>query len=246
LKSKPVNRLAIIAELNKRKKEAAEKSAAPKFVIDEFCFNKQIDFIKDPAKFKTAVTSRRAGKTYSCAADIIYTAINKENINVLYLTLNRLSAKRIIWKEIIKINKEYKLGGKINESELTLTFPNESIIYISGAKDASEANKFRGLSLYKIYIDEAQSFRGYLQNLIDDVLVPCLYDHDGSLILIGTPGPVLGGTFYEASHNSEWSNHRWTIFDNPWIEKKSGKKVEEILANERKRRGIPDRDWETS
>jgi hypothetical protein len=78
--------------------------------------------------------------------------------------------------------------------------------------------------------------------LIDKVIVPALYDYDGSLILIGTPGPVPAGYFYKACHSSQWSNHKWTLLDNPWIEKKSGRKPEDILAAERKRRGISEDD----
>lgn len=232
------NKKALIAEIRKRKAREAELALRPKFVIEDFCFDKQIEFIRDKAKFKTAVCSRRAGKTVSCAADMVNTAINEEHVNVLYITLNRISAKRIIWRDLTRINKDYKLEGKVNESELTITFPNGSIIYISGAKDSSEIEKFRGLALKKVYIDECQSFRGYIQSLIDDVLEPALFDHDGSLILIGTPGPICGGPFYEASHNPNWSNHAWTMFDNPWIEKKSGKKPEAIAEETRKRRGI--------
>jgi hypothetical protein len=232
------NTKAIAAELRRRKARQAELALRPSFVIEDFCFDEQIKFIRDKSKFKTAVCSRRAGKTVSCAADLLNTAINNDHINVLYITLNRLSAKRIIWKDILKINKEYKLEGKVNESELTVTFPNGSMLYVSGAKDATEIEKFRGMALKKVYIDESQSFRPYLQNLIDDVLVPALFDHDGQLILIGTPGPFCGGIFYESCHNPNWGNHAWTMFSNPYLEKLSGKKPEVIAEEDRARRGI--------
>ena len=237
-----MSKRAILEELKRRTQEAKEAALVPKFKLEEFCFDKQLQFIQDEAKFKTAVCSRRAGKTVSCAADLIDTATTVPDVNVAYITLNRKAAKRIIWKDLLKINKHFQLNGKVDNSELSITFPNESTIHVSGAKDESEIEKFRGMALKKVYIDECQSFRPYIQMLVDDVIVPALYDHDGSLVLIGTPGPVAAGYFYEQSHSKSWSNHAWTMFDNPWIEKKSGKPVSEILAAERARRGISESD----
>lgn len=236
----------ILEELARRKKLKEEADKLPPFTVSDLCFDKQEEFINDPAKFKTAVCSRRAGKTVSCAVDLLYTAKNKPGVVCLYITLSRASAKKIIWRELTTLNNRYNLGGKINNVELSITFDhpnhNESTIYLTGAKDETEIEKFRGLGLYKVYIDEAQSFRPYLTQLIDDVLVPALYDYDGSLILIGTPGPVKAGIFYEASHSDAWSHHYWNIMDNPYIKIKSGKEPKEILANERKRRGITEQD----
>ncbi|MDQ3023818.1 MAG: Hint domain-containing protein, partial [bacterium] len=156
--------------------------------------------------------------------------------------LSRINAKRIVWRQLLDLNREHALGGLPNETELYIRFPNGSQIYLSGAKDAGEVEKFRGLSLKTVVVDEAQSFRPYLKTLIDDVLVPCLWDVQGELVLIGTPGPVSFGTFWEAFSGKTWSAHHWTIHDNPHIERLSGKTPEEILAEERKRRGINETD----
>lgn len=150
-----------------------------------------------------------------------------------------MSAKRIIWKDLLKLVKDFELNVKVNASDLTLTFVDtDSTLYVSGAKDATEIEKFRGMALKKVYIDECQSFRNYLRDLIDDVIVPALWDHDGSLILIGTPGPICAGVFYESCVSVEWSHHHWTIMDNPWILKKSGKTPDQVLEEDRKRKGI--------
>lgn len=186
--------------------------------------------------------SSNSGKSVSCAADLMNTALTIPKSTSLYITLSRVNAKRIIWKELLSINRDFKLGARVNETELSLTFDNDSIIYCSGAKDNSEIEKFRGLALHKVYIDEAQSFRSYIRELIDDVLVPALWDNDGSLIMIGTPGPIAAGPFYESCHSKAWSNHKWTIHNNPFIQIKSGKTPEQILKAERERRGIDETD----
>jgi len=210
-----------------------------KFNLSQFLFDKQLAFVEDPNPFKAAVCSRRAGKTISCAAHLIHTCINNKGVTCLYITLSRNNAKKIIWKELVNINDKFKLGGTTDETELSMSFPNGSTLYLSGAKDQSEIEKFRGLAIKLCYIDECQSFKEYIKDLIDDIIGPALMDYAGSLCLIGTPAPVPGGYFHECSvKNETWSKHGWTFWDNPHIEAKSGKTHQEILDRELKRRGI--------
>lgn len=219
--------------------EAASKYLSHKFNITKFLFDKQLAFVEDPAPFKVAVCSRRAGKTVACAAHLIDTAIKNPNTVSLYITLSANNAKKLVWRELTRINRDDKLEGKVNEIELSIAFPNGAIIYCSGAKDQSEIEKFRGLALKLVYIDECQSFREYIQDLIDDIIAPALIDYAGSLCLIGTPGPIPTGYFYECSVQSEtWSKHHWTFWDNPHIATKSGKQHQELLNRELKRRGV--------
>lgn len=231
---------AIRSDLIKRElaRRASNKRAVKAFDIKDYCFDKQLAFILDPSKRKTAVCSRRSGKTVSCAADLVDT-VQSQIGDVAYITLNRKTAKRIIWKELLSINKKFGMNAKIDNTELSLTMPNGNSIYLSGAKDAAEIEKFRGVKLRKIYIDECQSFRPYIKALIEDVLVPSLIDYDGSLSLIGTPGPVPAGFFFEISHNSRWNHYAWTILDNPFIEAQNGgKKPIDVIRDEAANRGV--------
>lgn len=226
------------------------------FQLNQFLFDKQIEFVTDKRPFKVAVCSRRAGKTIACAADLIYTSLLTPEIVCLYITLARTNAEKIVWPELKKINERFKMKAKFDEVKLSMTFPNGSVIYCSGAKDSSEIEKFRGLALKKVYVDECQSFRSHLKELIDDVLVPALMDYDGSLILIGTPGPVPAGYFAEISGASQkskayvadedpdeeefnWARFHWTFFDNPHIARKSKKTHEQVLRRALKMRGVP-------
>lgn len=141
-------------------------------------------------------------------------------------------------------NDELSIGATFNESDLSIKFPNGSIIYFSGASTTKEINRFRGLALKLTYIDESQDFPDYLKQLIDDVIVPASFDNNGAVRLIGTPGPVPIGYFNFVSTNpkSTWSKHHWTMFDNPWLESKSGKTAEIILNDEMERRGVTRED----
>lgn len=214
------------------------KKSEKKFNVEEFCFKEQIEFINDPHPFATAVCSVRAGKTIACAADLIRTARERSGVVCLYITLSRSNGKKIIWPELLKINSDYKLGGKVNESDLSITFSNGSKIYVSGAGDKSEVEKFRGLALALCYVDESQSFRDYIRDLVDEVIAKRLFDYAGKLRLIGTPGPVPVGYFYECSVSPQWSHHRWTMFQNPHLVTKSGLSHEQILERELKRKGV--------
>lgn len=227
-------------------KKRAAKTTALTFKIEDFLFPEQLAFVNDPAPNKLAVCSRRSGKTISCAADLINTALSEDGVVCLYITLSRNNAKKIIWRELKKINRDYKLGGEENLSELSITFPNHSIIYLSGAKDTNEIEKFRGLAIKKCYIDEAQSFREHIRELINDVLAPALMDYAGTLCLIGTPGPLPVGYFAECSgavkdkikEASSWSRHTWTFWNNPFIIQKSKLTHQQMLDRELKRRGV--------
>lgn len=234
---------AVIAELRKRTIAAEEAALAPKFNLSDHLFPKQLAFVNDVSRFKTAVCSRRSGKSEACVADLIDTCLAAPNQNTLYITLARTSAKRIIWPIVKRVLKDYKIKIiKMDNSDLSVEFDNGSMLYVSGAKDTSEIEKFRGMSLKKVYIDECQSFRSYIKELIDDVVVPAMWDVNGTLCLIGTPGAVPAGFFHDCAHNPAWANHKWTIFDNPWIKLKSGKEPSELLAEERVRKGITESD----
>lgn len=221
--------LEVLAEVSKR---------GLLFNIRDFCFPQQLAFIEDPRRFKVADCSRRAGKTVGIAADLIDTARQHPGMACLYITLSRLNAKRILWPDLLKINRDYNMGGKPHETELTLTMPNGHIIYLSGAKDKSEVEKYRGFPLKKVYIDEAQAFRPYLQELVDDVLAKSLYDFNGSLALTGTPPPIPVGFFHDCVHSKSWSRHSWTMFENPYIKVKSGRDPMELVLEDCERMGV--------
>jgi len=219
-------------ELQRRSGEAS------RFRIEDYLFKEQLAFVRDPSPFKLAVTTRRAGKSTSCVADLVATALDTADCVCLYITLSRKNAKRLVWPEFKKLNKKFKLGGMPNESDLSLTFPNGSVVYLLGAKDRSSIEDFRGLPIKKVYLDESQSFPSYIQELIDDIIGPALMDYAGTLCLIGTPGPIPSGYFYDLTKNKGWAQHFWSFFDNPYIALKSGKSHQAILERELTRRGV--------
>jgi Terminase RNaseH-like domain len=235
-----IPRYILLQELARRKGLLAQ---AGSFRLEDYLFDKQLAFVQDPAPFKVAVTTRRAGKTISCAADLVYTALESPDVIVLYITLSRKNAKRLVWPEFKKLNERFGLKGEVNESDLSIRFPNKSMLYLLGASDRTSIEDFRGLPVKKVYLDESQSFPSYIEQLIDDVLGPALLDHNGQLILIGTPGPIPNGYFYELSYNPNWSHHAWSFFDNPKLPfLAKGLTHQDMLQRELTRRGVKSTD----
>lgn len=218
------------------------------FKLDEFLFKEQLDFVTDPAKYVVACCSVRSGKTTACAADLINTALTLPGTTSLYITLSRGSGERIVWPDLLKINREYGLNAEINISKLSLTFPirlpykNPSIIYLFGANDDKQIEVIRGLSnVALVYIDEAQAFRELIKTLIDDIVAKRLYDTNGRCRVIGTPGPLMSGYFFdicEGIGKEGWAHHSWSMHSNPWLLKKSGLTPDQLIAQDCARRGV--------
>lgn len=245
-----VNKAAIVAELQKRK----AKAALPQFAFGSYCFDAQQDFFRNDSgnRFHTGVCSRRAGKTVGIVADMFGLGQTEKRQNLLYITISQTTARAIIWGDIEHIKDHFGLDDKtvkLDHQKLTVTFPKTKVkIYIRGVKDRSEIEKFRGWRLKKCYIDECQSMRSYIKELIDDVIIPALRDERGHLYLTGTPGPVKTGAFYKYSTSKTWDNHHWTAFDNPHMHNPEGKfglpvrDLNVTLAEEREVKEIDEND----
>lgn len=213
------------------------ESTATAFPLERICdFPQQLAFAQDPATFVTAVCSRRAGKSHGSAARLFSTALGKPQAPILYFTTTRKEAKRIMWQPMLRMNQEHGLGFEAIESDLIFKRGGLARIYLTGCDNESEIGKMRGSGWGDVVGDEAQLFPQYIKPLVQDVLTPSLMDYDGAIRLIGTPGPVPVGYFYEAAHNKQWSPHYWTCWENPHVEPR--KTLEKALAL----RGITEAD----
>src|SRR5437016_2338313 len=119
--------------------------------------------------------------------------LDRSDVSCLYIGLTRESAKRIMWKDVLKaINRRHKLGIRFNESELSAKFPNGSVIYLVGAdSNEDERQKLLGQKFVLVVIDEAQAFGIDLRKLVYGVLKPAVADYRGTIVLTGTPGNLI-------------------------------------------------------
>ena len=185
----------------------------------EALFDKQIALIDDPSPQKAAVTSRRAGKTYTVGRYLLEVAYKHPECLVVYIGLTRAAAKRLMWTELKRANRVYSLGMNFNNADLIATLGNHSQIMLTGVNDQADVDKLRGSSFRLVCIDECQSYGPFLNELIEEVLEPALIDTQGTLLLTGTPNASCHGLFHDATTNPAlgWSTHSWDLRQNPHI-----------------------------
>jgi len=118
---------------------------------------------------------------------------------------DRDSAKKIMWKDVLKpISRQLMLNARFNETELTATLTNDSVIYLLGVDSAEEEKKKLLGQKYKlVVIDEAASFSVDLNELVYGVLKPSVADYRGTICLIGTPGNVKRGLFFDLTQGQD-------------------------------------------
>lgn len=213
----------------------ADKTVTTTFDFEKDCFPQQLAFIKDPAKLKSAFCTRRAGKSFTASLYLISEAYQHVGVSCLFIGLTRLSAKAILWKDCLKvINRTYNLGITFNETALTATLPNGSVIYLIGA-DSNEEEKQKLLGQkYKIcIIDEAASYSINLRELVYSILKPAVADYRGTICMVGTPGNFTKGLFFDVTNGTEpgWSAHRWTTFDSPYMAVQWKAEIEELTTS---------------
>lgn len=205
------------------------------FDLNKIAFTKQLEFIHDPSKLKALFCTRRAAKSYTGGLYLVSEALRHDSINCLYIGLTRLSAKGIIWKDVLKdINKRNNLELQFNGSELTATTRNGSIIYVTGADaDEDEMEKLLGKKYRLVIIDEAASFTVDLKRLIYGILKPATVDQGGTICLLGTSGNLTTGLFFDITTRAEqgWKLFEWSAFDNPHVAKQWQEELDDIAKN---------------
>ena len=203
-----------------------------KIDFGELCFPEQRAFVEDDAPFVAGCCGRRGGKSDAAVLKMLRSANENPNSTVLYITNSRPQAKRIAWRKLMMWDRRLDLGMKFNHADLVVHLPScGSSIVLGGANDEAEIERYRGGDHPLVVIDEAQSIRGFLPYLIKDILLPTLADHDGQLVLIGTPNASCLGYFSDAANPASqtpllgdtgepmYSVHAWTGFRNPNISK---------------------------
>lgn len=163
-----------------------------------------LPYHEDTKRFSLTVAHRRAGKTVARVNKLIRKAVECEKLDprFAYIAPFYVQAKDIAWLYL----KRYcapllELGGKVNESELSVTLPhNNAVIRLYGAENAE---RMRGLYQDGIVMDEAQ---GIASTVLTQVILPSLADRIGWLDASGTPRGyenLLGELYMLAKDNPD-------------------------------------------
>lgn len=207
-------------------------------------FPEQTAFIKHPSKMKALLGTRRVGKSFTAGIYLLQTALSRRGTSSAYIGLTRDQAKRIMWNDVFKsLLSRYKLDAKINETELTITFGNGSIIYVLGVDDSeAEKDKLLGKKYALCVIDEAASYTIDLHQLIYKVLKPACSDLGGTICLVGTPDDRKDTIFYELTRDlpvnppqqvsrNGWEVFTWSTDRNPFMRDAWRQTLEELKTS---------------
>jgi len=169
------------------------------------------------ARFKVLVWHRWSGKTTSWLAELLKQACIKK-WTYHFISPTYTQSKRNAWK-IIKEMSVVIPWTNFNESELKITLPNWSLIYLLGADNP---DSLRGLDYCGVVMDEYSQQPG---NIFTEIIRPRLAITNWRCIWIWTP--KWQNSFfdlYEWATNDGWHRSLLTYKDT-WIIKD-----EEILA----------------
>jgi hypothetical protein len=213
---------SLISNLIRNGGAAVSTNASVRAALLAMLTPQQRAFVQDPARFKLARCSRRAGKTYGIAAYLIMTCLTGSNIPVLYAGLTRDSAKKAIWDILLTMLDRLQIAHTARPSQLMIELHNGSTITLFGCDAENARNRLRGRKFKLACFDET-GFYAALDPIVYAIL-PTLADYRGTLCLTSSPGEVLAGLFYEADCGKDkerWSRHSWTLYDNPHFQQPS-------------------------
>lgn len=210
-------------------------SKGKKYFILDGSFKEQREFINDANRLKAIFCTRRAAKSYTCGLYLVKTCLENPGVNCLFIGLTRLEAKGIIWKDILKdIDQKHGLDIAFNGTELTATFPNGSVIWVTGVDaDADEMKKLLGKKYKLCVLDEASMYSIDQRMLIYGILKPATTDQRGTICMAGTASNVTDGLFFDITTGKEagWKLFQWTAEDNPYVAEQWREEIEDIKKN---------------
>jgi len=193
------------------------------------CHGWQVSLIEDEHRRVSALVGRGGGKTTALCVRGVRKCVKRRRAHVLYFATTRMRAKELIWYPLKDLCDRLGLvSGKdvlFNETELRCTFSRTGSVYqLSGMSDLAEIEKWRGTTYDEVQIDEGASHR---HELLDVLLYQVIGPRAKVILIVGTAGHILSGTFYDVSRpgsdkhrayadrgrapDAAWSSHHWTL-----------------------------------
>ena len=161
--------------------------------------------LNDPSRFKVVAAGRRMGKTYASIASLAKYARNP-NTKCMYVAPSYRMAKQIVWEDLKDLLRERNWLKKVNESELTATLINGSLIML---RSADQYDNIRGLGVDFVVIDEAADIA---EEAWQAVIRPTLSDRQGSALIIGSPKGRnwFFDLYNNAKTQADWNSWQFT------------------------------------
>jgi hypothetical protein len=139
------------------------------------------DFHRREQRNALMVCHRRMGKTVGCVGDLVVRALHtsKQDGRFGYVAPFRQQAKEIAWTYLKNMTEGLR-SEKPRESELRVKLVTGAWITLYGADNP---DALRGLYFDGLILDE---FGDMKPSLMGEVILPCLADRQGFMVLIGT------------------------------------------------------------
>lgn len=217
-------------------------------------FDVQRNFWTSNFMFSSALCTRRAGKSEGSKLEMLATALDIANANILYGTLTKNKAKSICWQPMLKLLSQLGLKRcergdlfsenadfKTDEPNMEIFFKNGSKIKLTGFDSSErEIDKVLGEPYDLVVLDEVQSFKGNVADLVYKRLHITVAERRGRIKMIGTPGDVRLGFFYDVNctdkkQKFKWDLHKWSWKNNIGVsdhETTKGLLMRDILQQE--------------
>lgn len=204
---------------------------------------------------------RRSGKSEGLGRIVGATVIRRSNyvVRMLADTLagpSRNFLKRdgggglldLIGKLGLVRDRDYKLDLAAG-SVRGLRFAWGSAILVHEVGTQAGVEKYRGVTAHLWVLDEAQSMR-LLESVLKELVYPTLADHEGGILLAGTPGRVLDTLYHRASTGQlrGWTGHTFRSVDNPrfgqTVRQRWARLLATVIEPARAQYGLDDEDLE--
>jgi hypothetical protein len=133
------------------------------------------------------------------------------NQNIWYITSSYRAAKMIVWKPLKNTLLDLRWVAKVNESELSITLRNGSVISLKGAESY---DSLRGSSISYVVLDEVSEIPS---NAWVEVVRPALADQQGGALFIGTPKGKGNWSYdlycQQQTQPGSWKSFQFTTLD---------------------------------
>jgi len=199
------------------------------FLVKMQLHEQQKKIVKSNVRFKVIKSGRRSGKTVLQIETMVFTAVEKKDRIIFYISPTQSQSRDIIWEQL-----KSRVGtiGNANESRLEMKLPTQdggtSTIFIGGWENREN---FRGKAADLIVFDELDTMRNFFIGW-QEIFRPALTDRIGRANFIGTPkkeNPNLRRLAKIAEEDSDYEAFHYTTYDNPYIDKEEIEKAKKEL-----------------
>lgn len=222
----------LLAEFIRRKGDKAPLDMRkPEFLKQNAVLNDR------QSRFKAINTTRRGAKSTTEAMDHVEICLEYPGSRSVYFGLTIGSVREIIWDVFKGLNEQHSLGLVFNETDSIVKYPNGSRTRLFGLDSSPrELAKILGQKLRKVSIDEAGSMNIDLKSFVNQKLRPAMSDLRpfSWVTLLGTCENIPNTYFEDVTTGKDqtidWSIHRWTTYDNPFMAKQWAEEISEMTT----------------